>query len=150
MLVGHSQGGIIAGQLASDPAFVRDYGVTNVLTYGAPIDHMQLAPGVQALQVQHRFDVVPRLDLGGVDLDGRQPQHPRHRRSTLDSPGGIFGVVTNHAHTEYTQLGARSHGRRHRGRSYPAGLPVHAGALPRHADGQRDRDRRAGDPPALT
>ena len=45
MLVGHSQGGIIAAQLASDPAFVERYGVTHVMTYGAPIDHMQLAPG---------------------------------------------------------------------------------------------------------
>ncbi len=100
MLVGHSQGGIIAGQLASDPEFVRHYGVTNVLTYGAPIDHMQLAPGVEALQVQHRFDVVPRLDLGGVDLDGVNP-NTHVTGVTLDSPGGVFGVVTNHDHTAY-------------------------------------------------
>jgi pimeloyl-ACP methyl ester carboxylesterase len=101
MLVGHSQGGIIAGQLASDPAFVQQYGVTNVLTYGAPIDHMQLAPGVDALQVQHRFDVVPRLDLGGVDLGGTNPNNPV-TAVTLDSPGGLFGVVTNHDHTAYS------------------------------------------------
>lgn len=100
MLVGHSQGGIIAGQLASDPAFVRQYGVTNVLTYGAPIDHMQLAPGVQALQVQHRFDVVPRLDLGGVDVGGTNPNTPV-TTVTLPSPGGVFGVVTNHDHAAY-------------------------------------------------
>lgn len=101
MLVGHSQGGIIAGQLASDPAFVREFGVTNVLTYGAPIDHMSLAPGVEALQVQHRFDLVPRLDLGGVTLDGTNPNTPV-TAVTLDSPGGVFGVVTNHDHTQYS------------------------------------------------
>lgn len=100
LLVGHSQGGIIAAQLASDPGFVQQYGVTNVLTYGAPIDHVQLAPGVDALQVQHRFDVVPRLDLGGVDLGGTNPNTPV-TTVTLDSPGGVFGAVTNHSHTEY-------------------------------------------------
>ncbi|MDO9455605.1 hypothetical protein [Nocardioides sp.] len=100
MLVGHSQGGIIAGQLASDPAFVERYGITNVMTYGAPIDHMQLAPGVEALQVQHRFDVVPRLDLGGVDVNGVN-SNTHVTGVTLASPGGVFGVVTNHDHTEY-------------------------------------------------
>ncbi|WP_148616231.1 hypothetical protein [Nocardioides rubriscoriae] len=100
MLVGHSQGGIIAAQLASDPTFVRHYGVTNLLTYGAPIDHVQLAPGVEALQVQHRFDLVPRLDLGGVDVHGVDP-HTHVTAVTLDSPGGVLGVVTNHDHTAY-------------------------------------------------
>ncbi|CAN5645614.1 hypothetical protein BH11ACT8_BH11ACT8_36140 [soil metagenome] len=100
LLVGHSQGGIIAGQLASDPAFVQRYGVTDVLTYGAPIDHLDLAPGVQALQVQHRFDVVPRLDLGGVDVAGVNPDHPVPV-VTLDSPGSFWDVVTSHSHSEY-------------------------------------------------
>ena len=90
----------VAAPLASDPTFVQRYGVTNVLTYGAPIDHMQLAPGVQALQVQHRFDVVPRLDLGGVDLDGVNP-NSAVRTVTLDSPGNFWDVVSSHSHTEY-------------------------------------------------
>lgn len=100
MLVGHSQGGIIAGQLASDPAFVEKYGVTNVLTYGAPIDHMQLAPGVQALQMQHQYDLVPRLDLGGVDVGGVNPNSPV-QAVTLDSPGRFWDLGTSHSHTEY-------------------------------------------------
>jgi pimeloyl-ACP methyl ester carboxylesterase len=99
MLVGHSQGGIIAAQLASDPAFVERYGVSHVMTYGAPIDHMQLAPGVQALQVQHGNDVVPRLDLGGVDLFGGHP-NDRVPTVTLGSPGGL-DPVTNHSHVAY-------------------------------------------------
>lgn len=100
MLVGHSQGGIIAGQLASDPAFVQRYGVTNVLTYGAPIDHMQLAPGVQGLQLQHQYDLVPRLDLGGVDVNGVNP-NSSVQAVTLDSPGSFWELGTSHSHTEY-------------------------------------------------
>lgn len=99
MLVGHSQGGIIAGQLASDPAFVERYGVTHVMTYGAPIDHMQLAPGVGVLQVQHGADLVPRLDLGGLSPTTGFPD--RETTVTLDSPGHFWQLATNHSYTEY-------------------------------------------------
>lgn len=98
LLVGHSQGGIIAAQLASDPAFVERYGVTNVLTYGAPIDHVEVAPGVGVLQVQHAADVVPRLDLGGWGTD-----HAQAPTVTLGSPGDVWRPDINHSYTEYAQ-----------------------------------------------
>lgn len=100
MLVGHSQGGIIAATLASDPAFVERYGVTNVLTYGAPIDHLQIDPSVGVLQVQHGLDPVPRLDLGGVSTGG----FPGGRETvvTLDSPGHFYEPAVNHSYVEYT------------------------------------------------
>lgn len=100
LLVGHSQGGIIAATLASDPAFVERYGVTNVLTYGAPIDHLQIDPSVGVLQVQHGMDVVPRLDLGGASAGG----FPDGRETvvTLDSPGRFYEPAVNHSYVEYT------------------------------------------------
>ena len=80
MLVGHSQGGIIAGTLAADHDFVQQYGVTNVMTYGAPIDHLDIDPSVQVMQVQHTTDVVPRLDLGGIRTgDDPIPSLPARR-----------------------------------------------------------------------
>ncbi len=100
MLVGHSQGGIIAGTLASDPSFVQKYGVTNVLTYGAPIDHLDIDPSVQVMQVQHQTDLVPRLDLGGLRT-GDSPIPSHQPTVTLDNPGGMFDVVTNHSYVEY-------------------------------------------------
>lgn len=98
MLVGHSQGGIIAGNLTSDPGFMRDYNVTNVLTYGAPIDHMRIDPSVNVLQVQHRLDLVPRLDLGGLDTDANCPD--RQPTVTLDSPS-VWNLAANHSHVAY-------------------------------------------------
>jgi pimeloyl-ACP methyl ester carboxylesterase len=98
LLVGHSQGGIIAAQLAADPAFVERYGVTNVLTYGAPIDHVAVTPGVGVLQVQHGADVVPRLDLGGLGTS-----HPQTSTVTLASPGDVWRPDVNHSYTEYAQ-----------------------------------------------
>lgn len=100
MLVGHSQGGIIAGNLASDPSFVQRYGVTNVMTYGAPIDHLDIDPSVNVLQVQHQTDLVPRLDLGGVRT-GDSPIPGYRPTVTLDNPGGMFDLVTNHNYVEY-------------------------------------------------
>lgn len=98
LLVGHSQGGIIAAQLAADPAFVERYGVTDVLTYGAPVDHVAVTPGVGVLQVQHAADVVPRLDLGGLGTD-----HPQTSTVTLASPGDVWRPDVNHSYTEYAQ-----------------------------------------------
>jgi hypothetical protein len=73
MLVGHSQGGIIASQLAADPDFVSQYNVTNMMTFGTPLDGVPVDPRVQTLALQHTTDPVPRLDLGGLTIDGAVP-----------------------------------------------------------------------------
>lgn len=98
MLVGHSQGGIIAGALASDPAFMERFGVSHVMTYGAPIDHMALDPRVQVMQMQHGADLVPRLDLGGLGAGGFPQAQPT---VTLESPGSFWELGTNHSYAEY-------------------------------------------------
>ena len=112
MLVGHSQGGIIAGTLAADHDFVQRYGVTNVMTYGAPIDHLDIDPSVQVMQVQHTTDVVPRLDLGGIRTG--DDLIPSYRPTvTLDNPGQFWELGTNHSYVEYAnsvrdELGANT------------------------------------------
>lgn len=114
LLVGHSQGGIIAGQLATDPAFASRYDVSHVLTFGAPIDHFEFADGTSVLQVQHRGDVVPDLDLNGdrAALKGIWDPRPEQQpRVTLPGPGNQFQVVENHDYVNYvnsvhTALGA--------------------------------------------
>jgi hypothetical protein len=73
MLVGHSQGGIIASQLAADPDFVSQYNVTNMMTFGTPLDGVPVDPRVQTLALQHTTDPVPRLDLGGLTIVGAVP-----------------------------------------------------------------------------
>jgi hypothetical protein len=68
MLVGHSQGGLIAAAVASDPAVRREFTVSRVLTTGAPIGSMPIPDDVQVLSLEHREDLVPRLD-GAVNHD---------------------------------------------------------------------------------
>ena len=63
LLVGHSQGGILAAALASDPAFRRSNRVTHLVTSGAPIGLFAVPATTRVLSVEHADDPVPRLDL---------------------------------------------------------------------------------------
>lgn len=78
MLVGFSQGGIVAGSLASDPAFTSRYAVSSLLTVGSPISDFALDPDVDALSIEHEQDLVP-------DLDGEEnPDTAHHTTVTVD------------------------------------------------------------------
>ncbi|AZL07258.1 hypothetical protein [Brevibacterium aurantiacum] len=62
MLVGYSQGGIVAGALAADPAFLNDVNVTALFTVGAPISDFPVDEGIDVLSIEHEQDLVPDLD----------------------------------------------------------------------------------------
>jgi hypothetical protein len=62
LLVGHSQGGLIAAAVAADPAVRREFTVTHVLTSGAPVASVPVPDDVQVLSLEHTDDLVPRLD----------------------------------------------------------------------------------------
>ncbi len=59
MLVGFSQGGIMAGHLA---AYNSDYNWSAVVVAGAPIDSMPIPASTKVVSVQHAGDPVPQLD----------------------------------------------------------------------------------------
>lgn len=70
MLVGHSQGGMVAVQAASDagtPAF--DFDVRSVVTAGSPIARTEVPSSVQVLALENEHDIVPRLDSRENDDD---------------------------------------------------------------------------------
>lgn len=60
MLVGWSQGGILAGAIASNPN--SGFNIRAITVAGAPIDHMDIPDSVSVLAIQHDGDHVPRLD----------------------------------------------------------------------------------------
>ncbi|HCG55997.1 MULTISPECIES: hypothetical protein [Brevibacterium] len=62
MLVGYSQGGITAGSLAADPAFLAEVNVTALVTVGAPISDFPVDEGIDVLSIEHEQDLVPDLD----------------------------------------------------------------------------------------
>lgn len=69
MLSGWSQGGILAGALASDPTL--PFTVQAVYVSGAPIDAMNIPDSVAVISVQHEGDVVHTLD-GPISAGARQ------------------------------------------------------------------------------
>ncbi|HEX8096238.1 hypothetical protein [Jatrophihabitans sp.] len=61
MLVGHSQGGMIAARLAAQlPA--AEFTVTHLVTAGAPIGLAAVPGSVSVLSLQNQGDIVPELD----------------------------------------------------------------------------------------
>lgn len=103
MLVGHSQGGMVAAALAASPTFRSRHQVTHVVTYGSPISRVPVPADVEVLALQHRQDAVPRLD-GAPD--------PRRRgwvtvtRDVGDDPGVGRDLVKAHAIEEYAETAA--------------------------------------------
>jgi hypothetical protein len=91
MLIGHSQGGIIAAQAAHDAAnggFVaggHSYNITHVVTAGSPIGRIDIPPGVQVLALENQHDIVPHLD------GATNPDRPNQTTVTFDSQQGDFG-----------------------------------------------------------
>ena len=64
MLVGHSEGGLVAVDAARDAAAGGEFDVTHVVTAGAPIGRIAgaLPRRVQVLALENTRDVVPHLD----------------------------------------------------------------------------------------
>ena len=62
LLVGHSQGGLLAAVAAARWSAEGGHRVTHVLTTGAPTGRVVLPSQVQLLSLENRGDPVPRLD----------------------------------------------------------------------------------------
>jgi hypothetical protein len=65
LLVGHSQGGIAAMNLAGDPALngpAGRYRITHVVAAGSPIGNKRPNGRTRVLGVEHQGDLIPELD----------------------------------------------------------------------------------------
>jgi hypothetical protein len=78
MLVGHSQGGMLAVRAAAE---LRGLDVTHVVTAGSPVGRMPVPAGVEVLSLENRQDVVPRLDAAP------NPSAAGHVTVAFDAPG---------------------------------------------------------------
>jgi hypothetical protein len=106
LLVGHSQGGILAAALASDPTFRARHHVTHVVTSGAPVGLFPVGADVRVLAVEHTDDPVPRLDLS--------PNPASSRWVTIRAPRGRAPVdVTSHRREAYVETVAAAEGAPH-------------------------------------
>jgi hypothetical protein len=96
MFVGHSQGGLVAANLASAAGARRGtapkpaYRVAGLVTVGAPIAHLAGKLEVPTLALEHTNDVVPKLSLKAnpltenwVTVSRETPTDPANNRSDL-------------------------------------------------------------------
>jgi len=83
MLTGWSQGGILAGKMASDAGL--PFSIDAVFAAGAPIDHFDIPNDVAVVSIQHSGDVVPMLDLVG-------PRQQPNWVTIIDEPLEITGA----------------------------------------------------------
>lgn len=85
MLVGHSQGGIVAAQAAADLSASGELNVTHVVTAGSPIGHIDMPGDVRTLSLENNHDIVPRLDAAD------NPDRPHHVTVSFDTQHGAIG-----------------------------------------------------------
>ncbi|HEV8556458.1 MAG TPA: hypothetical protein VGR06_08695 [Actinophytocola sp.] len=88
LLVGHSQGGMIAAQAAQHYTRSGEFNVTHVITAGSPIGRMPIPDKVQVLSLENSGDIVPHLDAA---------DNPNsHNRTTVQFDSQTGTIVGNH------------------------------------------------------
>ena len=80
-IYGHSQGAIVAANIAADPTINERYNVTTLLTAGGPTAGADLPDHVNALHLENGADAVPGLDGAPT------PRTPTRTVVTLDTTG---------------------------------------------------------------
>lgn len=96
MLVGFSQGGILAGHLAAYRS--DDYNFGAVVVCGAPIDNMPIPDRTRVISVQHEGDPVPTLDFFTPP-----PTRPNWQTITSAAPGNPTDVTKIHDAGQYAK-----------------------------------------------
>jgi predicted esterase len=91
MLVGHSQGGMVAARSANDFVVKGEFNVTHVITAGSPVGRMPIPDGVQMLSLENNGDIVPHLDAA------ENPDAANRTTVKFDNQSGTVGG--NHAIT---------------------------------------------------
>ena len=81
MLVGHSEGGIVAVDAARDAAASGRFRITHVVTAGSPVGDLagELPTTVQLLALENTADVVPALDNARQSRPAQRRHRPRAR-----------------------------------------------------------------------
>lgn len=98
LIVGHSQGGMIATALASDSVPDSGVNVTGVLSLGSPNRRLRIRPDVTMVAVTHVQDIVPSVD-GAAD---RTVDHRVTVERTLNRPRSS-PLYYAHASMTYTE-----------------------------------------------
>lgn len=89
LLSGHSQGGIIAGNIANSEDFANKYDVGGVISAGSPVETLGVPKDIPVYNYQNQFDPVPRADLEGRNVElpgGVVTVHPNENVHNITFP----------------------------------------------------------------
>jgi pimeloyl-ACP methyl ester carboxylesterase len=101
IVVGHSQGGLVAAQLAAS----GDYRISDVITVGAPLHQVELPEEVNLVAVEHAEDVIP--SLSGVAVPAVAATHVTVTRSLYSIAQAPRGeLLPAHNLSRYVETGA--------------------------------------------
>ncbi len=89
MLVGHSQGGMLAVRAADQWTRSGRFTVTHAVTAGSPVGAMPVPESVRVLSLENRHDVIARLDAA--------PNADRVNQTTVEFDADFSDVSANHA-----------------------------------------------------
>ena len=99
-LIGHSQGGVVAMNLVSDPDLVERYQFTHLVAVGAPVDYkVPLDEALWVASVTNQHDIVPALD--GRGFGSVYDPHPHWYE--VDYADGRHGFPSCHGAGRYAE-----------------------------------------------
>lgn len=103
LLTGHSQGGIIAGQLLTDGGFLPNVDVKGIVSAGSPQQTLPMNSAVPVYNFQGQYDPIPRLDFDGLRSDGSFDPTSNVTNITLPHSGsGIEDLSPQYTHLQET------------------------------------------------
>jgi alpha/beta hydrolase fold len=88
LLIGHSQGGMLAMEAAAEFSHNGRYNVTHVVTAGSPVARMPVPDHVRVLSLENAHDIVPHLD--------GQPNPDQPNRITVTFARQANAIGANH------------------------------------------------------
>lgn len=95
LLTGHSQGGIIAANMAADPGFASRYDVRGIVSAGSPQQSIPVPSHVPVYNFQNTFDPVPRADFGG--------NAPANQHQIVLPHSGSYNITHTHSQEFYME-----------------------------------------------
>ncbi|WP_084079564.1 hypothetical protein [Demequina sp. NBRC 110057] len=103
MLVGHSQGGMVATAVAGARGIRERFRITDVVTFGSPVADLPHVEGVTYAHVEDVSDSVPALDKGGRDEGANVTTWSADARASSDPAiaAAATGVLSVHAMSTY-------------------------------------------------
>lgn len=107
LLAGHSQGGLVAADLAARAEVQAEFSIDSVVSVGAPVSHIDVPEGVAALHLEHTDDLVAGVDDGANPISGNRTTVRRDvtaDRAGWWPPGGVWESHDVPAYTETARL----------------------------------------------